>query len=407
MTYPKPWPKDLTEVFSTSTFRGKSTSPFDQRGRVSPLMDHEENKMITKGDDYPIHQRPEPIAYSGTDRNFYDRYFFNGYAKEKEMFFAAALGVYPHLNIMDAAFCLIHEGVQHNIRASRHMNMERMDTTVGPISIDVMEPLKKLHIGLTHNESDIRANLQFTNRSPVIKEPRFTRRQGTRMFMDCTRMTQNGCYTGHIEVGTKKIEVKQDSWWGTRDRSWGIRQIGLPDSQPVIPQTAPQGYWIWAPANFDDHSTFFGINTDDTGVPWHSNAAIFTMNAGTMDNMKDAAIRIQFKSGTRHAKSGSLLLTNSAGHEIKILIEPIYQFYMSGLGYLHPEWGQGMYKGENAVQYDTIPLASVDKTNPLYQHIQAVSRFYMEDKEGLGVLEQIIIGPHQPSGFKDLLDMAP
>ena len=35
--------------------------------------------MLTKGDDFPIHQTPEPIAYTGAVRNFYDRYFFNGY----------------------------------------------------------------------------------------------------------------------------------------------------------------------------------------------------------------------------------------------------------------------------------------------------------------------------------------
>ena len=37
---------------------------------------------LSKGDDYPIHQTPEPIAYAGTDRNFYDRYFFNGYSTQ-------------------------------------------------------------------------------------------------------------------------------------------------------------------------------------------------------------------------------------------------------------------------------------------------------------------------------------
>ena len=37
--------------------------------------------VLSWGDDYPIHQTPEPIAYAGTDRNFYDRYFFNGYAE--------------------------------------------------------------------------------------------------------------------------------------------------------------------------------------------------------------------------------------------------------------------------------------------------------------------------------------
>ena len=60
--------------------------------------------MLTKADDYPVHQLPEPIATAGTDRNFYDRYFFNGYTPDGELFFAAALGVYPHLNVMDAAF---------------------------------------------------------------------------------------------------------------------------------------------------------------------------------------------------------------------------------------------------------------------------------------------------------------
>ena len=54
--------------------------------------------MLTKADDFPIHQTPEPIAYAGTDRNFYDRYFFNGYQPDGTEFFAIAFGVYPHLN---------------------------------------------------------------------------------------------------------------------------------------------------------------------------------------------------------------------------------------------------------------------------------------------------------------------
>ena len=75
--------------------------------------------MLTKADDYPIHQLPEPIATAGTDRNFYDRYFFNGYAADGMTFFAAALGVYPHLNVMDASLTVIVDGVQHNLRGSR------------------------------------------------------------------------------------------------------------------------------------------------------------------------------------------------------------------------------------------------------------------------------------------------
>lgn len=48
--------------------------------------------MLTAGDEYPIHQTPEPVAYAGSDRNFYDRYFYNGYSADGSVFFAAAMG---------------------------------------------------------------------------------------------------------------------------------------------------------------------------------------------------------------------------------------------------------------------------------------------------------------------------
>src|SRR5580698_3372133 len=138
--------------------------------------------MLSKADDYPIHQLPEPIATSGTDRNFYDRYFFNGYSADGSIFFAAALGVYPHLNVMDASLSVIDGGVQHNLRASKLLNMERMDTTVGPISVE---------------------------------EPRFTYRQGPLTMMDYTRLTQNGTYEGWIEVAGKRIALSRDRISGT------------------------------------------------------------------------------------------------------------------------------------------------------------------------------------------------
>jgi hypothetical protein len=41
--------------------------------------------MITDFDDYMIHQAPVPVNQpSVTDRNFYDRYWFNGFDMEGE-----------------------------------------------------------------------------------------------------------------------------------------------------------------------------------------------------------------------------------------------------------------------------------------------------------------------------------
>ena len=82
--------------------------------------------MLSRGDDYPLHQTPEPIAYVGGNRNFYDRYFFNGYNAEGSLFFAFALGVYPYVDVMDAAFSVVINGEQYNVIASKTMSLERL-----------------------------------------------------------------------------------------------------------------------------------------------------------------------------------------------------------------------------------------------------------------------------------------
>jgi len=206
--------------------------------------------MLSKGDDYPIHQTPEPVAYAGTDRNFYDRYFFNGYGPRGDTFFAVAFGVYPHLNIADAHFAVVSDGVQYCLHASRVLGMERMDIEVGPIAIDVVEPLRVLRVRIAPHDG-LAAELLFEGRAFPIEEPRFTHRNGPRTFMDYTRMTQNGRYRGWIEVDGVRSDLEPGTV-GTRDRSWGVRPIGAPDAQPYAPALSPGFFWMWSPLNFAD-----------------------------------------------------------------------------------------------------------------------------------------------------------
>ncbi|HSD11143.1 MAG TPA: hypothetical protein VLF14_09175 [Candidatus Binatia bacterium] len=366
--------------------------------------------MLTKADDYPIHQTPEPIAYSGTDRNFYDRYFFNGYARDGECFFAVAMGIYPHLNVIDAAFSVIHGGRQHNVRASRCLHMERLDTRAGPISVEVVKPLEALRLRVDDRVSGIKADLAFAARARPIEEPRYTRRIGPRTFFDLTRMTQNGTYEGWIEITGARLEVRPERFLGTRDRSWGVRQIGAQDPQPHAPLVAPQFYWLWAPLNFDDSVFLYDVNQDASGEAWHESAFLGGLGDVEPEAMAAAASHIVFKPGTRHAKSAELRLRRKSGSDVEVELEPAYQFSMAGIGYFHPEWGHGVYTGEDRTGYDVYELASVDETQPLHLHVQAFCRARLREngrtKDGVGVLEQLILGPHAPSGFRDLLDGA-
>ena len=229
--------------------------------------------MLTKGDDYPLHQTSEPIAFAGTDRNFYDRYFFNGYSADGSVFFAAAMGFYPQLGIVDASFCVIAGGVQHNLRASRRSGGERLDLSVGPIAIAIDEPLQKVTLRIAAGDGPLAAELTFTGRHFPIEEPRFIRRNGTRLFMDYTRMTQNGRWSGWLSVAGTRTDLGA-GWTGTRDRSWGVRPVGAAEPQPPPEGNFNQFFWLWTPCNFDAASLFFHSNDDGVGAPWNRRGVI-------------------------------------------------------------------------------------------------------------------------------------
>lgn len=360
--------------------------------------------MITKADDYPIHQTPEPIAHVGTsDRNFYDRYFFNGYARDGSVYFAAAMGSYPNRHVQDAAFSVVHRGRQYAVRASRLAGLDRMDTGVGPITVEVVEPLERLRLRVEPNQWGICGDLLFTRRAPVLEEPHFFRRMDGRVFMDYTRLTQHGEWSGMLTIGDERIDVGAQRFWGSRDRSWGVRPVG--EREAGAPSLPLQFFWVWAPLHFDDVCTHFDVNEDAAGEQWHG-AGMVIPDGGTVQNMRSVGYRLAMQSGTRHARHAEIVLQPAAGDPLQITLEPLYNFYMIGLGYGHPQWGHGMFVGENAVTGDSWALSEVDPSIPFHLHIQAVCRATLGTRHGIGILEQLILGPHAPTGFKDLLDMA-
>ncbi|WP_374471804.1 hypothetical protein [Phenylobacterium sp.] len=357
--------------------------------------------MLTRGDDYPIHQTPEPIAYAGSDRNFYDRYFFNAYSPDGRDFVAVAFGVYPALNVADAHVSVIRGGTQHCLHASRVLGLERMDLTVGPIAIEVLEPLQKLRVAVSGE--GLAADLLFEGRAFPIEEPRFVKRNGPRLFMDYTRLTQNVRVSGWIEVDGERQELS--GWTGSRDRSWGIRPVGAPDPQPTPGAGIPGFFWQWTPINLQDRSVFFHVNADPDGRPWNTRAVILPDGAGPEGGWHAEAPRMEdvdLIPGTRHARGGTLKIPLAQG-EATVRLEPVTTFLMRGIGY-GGEWRHGALKGELAVAREDIDLAAADMGAMENLHIQAISRASYEapgeaPQQGVGVFEQLILGPYRPYGL--------
>jgi hypothetical protein len=64
------------------------------------------------------------------------------------------------------------------------------------------------------------------------------------------------------------------------------------------------------------------------------------------------------------------------------------------------------------VEREDINIAETDVRLPHHLHIQALSEVVYTGPDGRahagrGVLEQLALGPHAPSGFQGMLDFAP
>ena len=86
---------------------------------------------------------------------------------------------------------------------------------------------------------------------------------------------------------------------------------------------------------------------------------------------------------------------------------PLLKFQMKGIGYAHPEWGHGMWKGELAIGHESFdPKRQLNPLEAPNLHTQQVVKASDGTQAGVGVLEQICIGPYAPGGFTEFLDGA-
>ena len=125
-----------------------------------------------------------------------------------------------------------------------------------------------------------------------------------------------------------------------------------------------------------------------------------------VEKMAEVLHRLRYEKGTRRAASAELTLVARSGERHVIQLEPLLRFQMKGLGYTHPEWGHGCWKGELAVGGESWKSDALDPLGYENQHIQQVMRARMGGREGVGVMEQLCFGPHANYGFEELLDGA-
>lgn len=332
---------------------------------------------LSSWDDFPVHQAAETIRHVTTgDRNFYDRYYFNCHANDGTALLVFGLGQYPNLAVQDAFACVVSGDDHRVVRASRELG-DRMDTSVGPLWVEVIRPLQELRVVCEPNDaSDISLDLRWVGSIPAFEEPRQHLRRHGRTVFDSMRLAQTGRWEGTISSAGTTYDVEPCGWWGTRDRSWGVRPVGEAEPPGIRTEGQMSGMWNYAPMQFEDHSILCIINEHDDGTrPLEEAVRIWNDPVRPPEQLGRPGHDAVIEPGTRRIASSVLSFPDAPGGGFSVEVEPLLDCWLlHGTGYgIEDDWRHGMYQGPLVVQGVELDYAA--ERDRLFGLVDQVARF--------------------------------
>lgn len=366
-------------------------------------------------DEYPIHQAPLSMAHVvSSDRNAYDRCYFNAHGRTGEPFLVCGIGIYPNLGVIDAYATVRIGDRQVTVRASDAMGQEdRLAPAVGPFRLEVLEPLERVRFVCDGDEHGLGFDLTWQGSFPAVDEAPHVWRSGGRVVLDAQRFAQVGTWEGELRVGDQVFDVRPDTWVGTRDRSWGIRPVGEPEPPARAAAEPIEGFWWnYVPLRFDDFAIVVIVQEDPDGHRVLNDAVrVWPAASGRRpEQLGWPRIDVHYRPGTRHPEGATIHLTEPDGTPLTLEIECLgYVALNAGTGYGgDPGWSHGMWKGPGWVEGVDLDLNDPAVAGMIpFGLLDHVARATIDGQEGWGLFELGTFGRHDPSGFADYGSVAP
>ena len=366
--------------------------------------------MVGPLDEYPLHQVPLPLEWAGSsDRNFYDRSYFNAHDRTGDIMVITGMGYYPNLGTKDA-FMLVRRGDTHTaVHLSDAIDGDRLNQHVGNYRVEVIDPLQKIRIVLDETDG-MSADLTWEGTCPVIQEQPHLMRSGSRVTLDAQRFAQLGTWSGTIVVDGEEIVVDPATWLGSRDRSWGVRPVGEAEP-PGAPADPPfEGmWWLYVPMQFEEFAVCLIIQEDPDGFRT-LNDCTRVWKDGRVEQLGWQQVSIRYESGTRTPTGATITCTTPEGKPLVFEVESRLAVPLHvGGGYGgDPDWTHGMWKGPAFAERVTYDLNDPGVAGRfMFGVIDHVGRAVCDGAEGFGLFEHGMIGRHDPSGFTDFFTLAP
>jgi len=179
------------------------------------------------------HQIVETHAHvAQTDRSWTEKVCAMAASRDGCLQVALGVGKYTNRNVFDAYAGVSRGREQWTVRGSRRLSDDPDRLGAGPVEYDVIEPFKRVRFRCDANDVvPVAFEWIFDAAVPPVLERRDRQhaRRGYRLDAELLRYHQVGLASGWVEVDRERHEIAPDTWFSTRDHSWGVRQdVGHP-----------------------------------------------------------------------------------------------------------------------------------------------------------------------------------
>ncbi|WP_327412799.1 hypothetical protein [Streptomyces sp. NBC_01233] len=367
-------------------------------------------------DEYPIHQAPLSMKHlvSG-DRNAYDRCIFHVFDHAGRAVLILGLGVYPNVGVIDTYATLRLGDELLAVRASDALTDDRMNLSVGPLSITVDVPLKRLTLRCAADPADpdgLSYDVTWTAEFPAVWEPHHVQRRGDRLMLEGRRFVQAGGVSGVIRAKGEEFVLTPGEWTGTRDRSWGVRPIPGEEGGRAADEYRPEGFhWLWIPVRFEDRFVMVIAQEDADGHRTLNEAVqVFPEGSGRHDvQLGWPHTEIRYRPGGRHPERAVVHLTDPSRKPLELGVEILNSSPLAvGAGYPPADdWQHGTWQGRGWTDRRVYDLSD-PAAHPLaaFGVTDHSARFTLDGRTGHGIFEHGSFGRHDPSGFADYSSVA-
>jgi hypothetical protein len=319
--------------------------------------------MLTPQDDLIGHQLPTTFdQIDNSDPAWMERLWYTGHpAPGGEIIFDIGLGYHPNRNVMDAFAGVAVPGKQWNFRASRQLRPDPLTTAAGPLSIMVLEGLRRHRLMLSENDSGISFDIEFHATMNPHEETAHMRRRDGRITENMARAQQLGQYLGWIAFDGKRVEI--DQWLGQRDHSWGVRAEMRSDETSPPLTYYPPFFFCWMTAQFKDRGlhVFFKERTPGDKI-YLSGEEVFTIGkkVSSRQQLVDVRHEAQWHADPHGQSMASakfhLQFADGSEREINLRTLPTRYYLKGGLYGGLDGWFQGDDRGKLFVAHDSWNL---------------------------------------------------